>query len=770
MQQNYSVKIIGEIAPKSQTAKGFQRYLTLLLLPLLLFMGQSANSQCTFASSFGSATINTGGTVVQISTCSFAGEYSTISGAVNGQTLRFTSSIATDYITIHSGSAAGPVVAFGQTPLSFANTFTGTLYAHWSSNAACGTQSTCRTTTVQCTSCTPPAAPANDLCINALPINCGQTINATTTGAALDVVPTCVTTLSSAPGVWYTFTGDGSNITLSLCGSSYDTKLGVFSGTCAALTCVTGNDDFCSLQSQVTFTSVFGTTYYVLVTGFSTNSGNFTWPGPVRFANEACAGATTINCGQTINGTTTGATLDAVPTCVTSLNTAPGRWYTFPGDGSNVTLSLCGSAYDTKIGVFSGNCGGLVCVTGNDDFCGTQSQVTFTSVIGTTYYVLVTGFSTASGNFTLARTCVSPCNITLSSAAGTNNQTVCNSAPIVNITYNTTGATGATVTGLPAGVTGTWAANVVTISGSPTANGTFNYTVNLTGCPGTTATGTITVNPSPAAPVITPNPAAVCLGFSTPLSATTGPGSTGTCTTSSGAISVLVPDNNPAGITSTLNVSCVPAGATITGIDVTINMTHTWDGDMIINLKSPNNEVLNLINARGGSGDNFVNTVISSASANPLSAGTPPFTGTFMADGNAANPPTAYPQTTTTFPAMYPTPNGNWILAMRDNAGGDVGTLTSWSIKFNYNTPLAPVAVIWSPATELYTNVGATTPYVAGTPLATVYAKPTVTRTYSAVIPSVPCPSLPASVTVTVNPNPVIAIVDDPQAALPGRS
>ena len=194
MQQNYSVKIIGEMAPKSQTAKGFQRYLTLLLLPLLLFMGQSAKSQCTFASSFGSATINTGGTVVQISTCSFAGEYSTISGAVNGQTLRFTSSIATDYITIHSGSAAGPVVAFGQTPMSFANTFTGTLYAHWSSNAACGTQSTCRTTTVQCTSCTPPAAPANDLCINALPINCGQTINDTTTGAALDVVPTCVTT------------------------------------------------------------------------------------------------------------------------------------------------------------------------------------------------------------------------------------------------------------------------------------------------------------------------------------------------------------------------------------------------------------------------------------------------------------------------------------------------------------------------------------------------------------------------------------------------
>ncbi len=42
-------------------------------------------------------------------------------------------------------------------------------------------------------------------------------------------------------------------------------------------------------------------------------------------------------------------------------------------------------------------------------------------------------------------------------------------------------ATGATFSGLPAGVTGTWASNVVTISGTPTASGTFNYTVTLTG-------------------------------------------------------------------------------------------------------------------------------------------------------------------------------------------------------------------------------------------------------------------------------------------------
>jgi len=89
--------------------------------------------------------------------------------------------------------------------------------------------------------------------------------------------------------------------------------------------------------------------------------------------------------------------------------------------------------------------------------------------------------------------------IALSSAAGTNAQSRCNGAAITNITYNTTGATGATVSGLPAGVSGNWAANVFTISGSPSANGTFNYTVTMTGgCIGgaNTTTGTITVTPN----------------------------------------------------------------------------------------------------------------------------------------------------------------------------------------------------------------------------------------------------------------------------------
>jgi hypothetical protein len=101
----------------------------------------------------------------------------------------------------------------------------------------------------------------------------------------------------------------------------------------------------------------------------------------------------------------------------------------------------------------------------------------------------VTGASSASVISTVTS------SIVLSSAAGTNSQSICNSTPITNITYATTGATGATVTGLPQGVQGTWNNNVVTISGTPTQAGTFNYEVTLTGgCNPTKVRGTIVVN------------------------------------------------------------------------------------------------------------------------------------------------------------------------------------------------------------------------------------------------------------------------------------
>jgi hypothetical protein len=250
-------------------------------------------------------------------------------------------------------------------------------------------------------------APANDLCSGAITIACGQTVTGSTLNATIDQAPVCTGMTIAKYGVWYSFAGNGQRVTLSTCGgASWDTQIGVYSGSCAALTCVAGNNNACGRQSRVSFVSAVGTTYYIWVTGVIDARGNFSLSATCSPANDDCADAFTITCGQTVSASTTGATADAVGTCGTALNTAGGVWYNLtPAATGDVTVSLCGSGYDTRLGVFSGACGALTCVAGNDDFCSLQSQVTFAATAGTTYRILVTGFSSNTGSFTLNVTC-----------------------------------------------------------------------------------------------------------------------------------------------------------------------------------------------------------------------------------------------------------------------------------------------------------------------------------------------------------------------------
>lgn len=132
--------------------------------------------------------------------------------------------------------------------------------------------------------CNPIAPdPTYDTCDGALPIMCGDTVAGSTIGATEDsaVAPTCDTTVT-APGVWYKYedtTGLVTDITVTMCEGTtdYDTKLSVYTGDCGAppFTCVAGNDDSCGLQSEVTFQSDGATTFYILVHGFGTSTGNF---------------------------------------------------------------------------------------------------------------------------------------------------------------------------------------------------------------------------------------------------------------------------------------------------------------------------------------------------------------------------------------------------------------------------------------------------------------------------------------------------------------
>jgi subtilisin-like proprotein convertase family protein len=268
-----------------------------------------------------------------------------------------------------------------------------------------------------------------------------------------------------------------------------------------------------------------------------------------------------------------------------------------------------------------------------------------------------------------------------------------------------------------------------TVTANPTANTIYTVTGTntTTGCSNTT---TVDVKFTPPIPVVAPAAPIICLGTVQQLSITSSSLPPVANTTSSGAISVVIPDNEPFnGASHSLNVAGV-TGA-VQSISVTFNITHTWDSDLDINLIAPNGNILNLVGARGGSGDNFTNTTISSTSTTSLGSGTPPFSGTFAADGFIGWGPINFASNVSSFASLFSVPNGTWRLAMADFAGGDIGTLTSWSITINY---ASPDAGIWTPVTGLFSNSAGTIPYVAGTPASTVYASPASTTTYSVTV------------------------------------
>ncbi|MBK8608457.1 MAG: hypothetical protein IPL84_00450 [Chitinophagaceae bacterium] len=155
----------------------------LLLLCFMVFLStQTAQSQCTNGSAFGTITAPTNNTTVTITTCAFGGEYSTINSCVAGQTYLFNATGGTgNFITIHQGTPGGTVLGFGTAPVSVVCTVSGPLYLHYNTNASCGTESSCHTGTVQCTSC----SGAPDPCASILPITCATPVTATTTGPGL---------------------------------------------------------------------------------------------------------------------------------------------------------------------------------------------------------------------------------------------------------------------------------------------------------------------------------------------------------------------------------------------------------------------------------------------------------------------------------------------------------------------------------------------------------------------------------------------------------
>jgi subtilisin-like proprotein convertase family protein len=110
---------------------------------------------------------------------------------------------------------------------------------------------------------------------------------------------------------------------------------------------------------------------------------------------------------------------------------------------------------------------------------------------------------------------------------------------------------------------------------------------------------------------------------------------------------VMISDNNPAGIERTLNVS---RAGDIRDIDVTVDITHTYIGDLNVTLLSPGGAQAVLHDRSGGNQDNLMATYGSTAT--PALAA---FRGQPM--------------------------QGAWKLKVADLEAVDIGKLNRWALK-----------------------------------------------------------------------------------------
>lgn len=310
----------------------------------------------------------------------------------------------------------------------------------------------------------------------------------------------------------------------------------------------------------------------------------------------------------------------------------------------------------------------------------------------------------------------------------------------------------------------------LTVTNAPSTLNGYQYRFVYQGaCTGVDFSSAATLTITPLIANVTPASASICLGSTQQLTINNiAAPSSNTTTVSSGPLTLAIPDNSVAGTSHVIPVS-LPAGAQITNMSVTLNMTHSWAGDMVFVLKAPNGAVFNLdyyLTGTGGAASvGFTNTVISSTGTSALSSGSGTYTGTFRPDaaGSASAPaagPTGFTPTVGTFAGLYSTPNGNWTLAMYDGGAGDVGTLTSWSLNFTYLAG-APATGTWTgPAGTMFTDAGATVPYT-GAAANSIYVKPTVAGvnnyTVTVVTPNCTSPALTIPVSVRQLPTALAA-------------
>ncbi len=134
------------------------------------------------------------------------------------------------------------------------------------------------------------------------------------------------------------------------------------------------------------------------------------------------------------------------------------------------------------------------------------------------------------------------------------------------------------------------------------------------------------------------------------------------------------------------------SGCTVQDVNLKItNITHTWDADLRIYLRKSTTGSL-LVDHVGGSGDNFVNTILDDSATTPIASGFAPFTGSYR----PSNPLLPFTGLIT---------DGVWKIALTDTASGDTGVLTGWCLILTYTCPTGIQQTVEIPNTyRLYQN------------------------------------------------------------------
>ncbi len=208
----------------------------------------------------------------------------------------------------------------------------------------------------------------NDIC-GSLPMSCGEVLTGNTTGYSLSTVGIpagmCGSGELTSPNAFYQINGTGDDFVLSLCNSSFDTRLDVFclvGGDCDSgpeFVCVTGNDDTPSCGSVTASEVRFSTTtskYFVMVHGYGNTTGAFE-------ISLACNPATPTpfnqDCDNNTNtcrpmGTAAFLSIDTICNPVASSNIGAAQANVTPPCAISTTQSVTDVWYRFNTGSFTG--------------------------------------------------------------------------------------------------------------------------------------------------------------------------------------------------------------------------------------------------------------------------------------------------------------------------------------------------------------------------------------------------------------------------------